>query len=175
MNPADERPVPQSVRYAGGLLKVQAVIWGLTCALSVLGVAENAAAHLLAGSAWFALAAVLGGTFAMLKWRLARGLPTGAHRTRKTAIGVEIAMACFGGLGALSLDPSAGAIAGLIGLPFLAGTGLSLAAAIGLMRPPARQYFEALDREPAELGPAPGSGDAGQASFWRLVPLPRGI
>ena len=97
---------------------------------------SNAVAGAVVG---LSIAVVAGGP-AVLKMRLAVRITGASGRTRKTVIGVEIAMTCLGILMTASVDYSGGVPAVLIALAALAGGGLSLAAAIGLLRRKARQY-----------------------------------
>jgi hypothetical protein len=155
------------VRHARGLLGLQAGCWVVASTLCVLGVAENAAVGSALGAAGFALAGVIAAMFAVLKGRLARHLLAGTAQGRKVAIGVELSMTCFGALGTLSLDPSGGIAIGLIGLPFVVGTGLSLSAVLGLLRPPARRYFASPTSNPASFDEPSDADGSHPASFWR--------
>jgi hypothetical protein len=164
MTAQNERDEPGSVLYARGLLRLQAGCWVFASGLCVLGVAENAAVGSLGGAAGFALAGAIAAMLAVLKVRLARRLLAGNAKVRKVAIGVEFAMTCFGALATLSLDPSGGITVGLIGLPLIVGTGLSLAAVIGLLCPPARRYLgPPISHSHDEPSNADGSDSA---SFW---------
>jgi hypothetical protein len=142
--------VPHSVRYARGLLWLQGGIWAL---LAVVGAIDGAislaqvlAAHsarssnAVAGAVVGLSIAVMAGGLAALKMRLAMRITRASGRTRKTAIVVEVAMTCLGILMTVSVDYSGGVPADLIALAALIGGGLSLAAAIGLLRRKARQY-----------------------------------
>lgn len=142
--------MPHSVRYARGLLWLQGGIWAL---LAVVGAIDGAislaqvlAAHsarssnAVAGAVVGPSIAVVAGGLAVLKMRLAMRITRASGRTRKTAIVVEVAMACLGILTTVSVDYSGGVPADLIALAALIGGGLSLAAAIGLLRRKARQY-----------------------------------
>jgi len=101
------------------------------------------------GGALFLSLALLTGGFAAAKFLLARSLASRWERARKTVIGVEIAMACLGALmTAGALGSSGGFPAALYFFAGFVGGVLSLAAAVGLSRRPARQFF-------AEPGPAP--------------------
>jgi hypothetical protein len=175
MTVQNEREAPRSVRYARGLLGLQAGCWVLASGLCMLGVAENAAVGYSLGAAGFALAGVITAMFAVLKWRLAKRVLAGYAQSRKVAIGVELSMTCFGALGSLSLDLSGGIAVGLIGLPFMVGTGLSLAAVIGLLRPPARRYFAARTSNPASLDKSFDVDGSDPASFWRPHAMALGL
>jgi len=94
-----------------------------------------------ATAGWLPAFAALTGGFAITKIRLARRLGGGQERTRKAVIGVEIAMTCFGALITAGANPSGGFPAGFFALAGITGGGLSLAAAVGLMRRAARRYF----------------------------------
>lgn len=96
-------------------------------------------------------AAVAAGVFGAAKFVLARTLADPWQRTRKIAIGVEIAMACLGALTTASAGIPGGLQAGLFTLAAFVGGILSLAAALGLLRRPARQFF-------TEPGPADSPG-----------------
>ena len=153
--PATQVKVPGWVGYASVILTVQAVCWGLLSVLylivAVVGVVESVrgssgGGH---GAAWLCLIPLLSGTFAFLKGRLARGLAAGTRRTRNTAVAVEVAMACFGFLTAsaafwwppLANAPIGPLASAIVIFAFPVGGCLSLAAAIGLMGPPARRYY----------------------------------
>jgi hypothetical protein len=167
MTAQNERQAPRSVRYARGLLGLQAGCWVVASALCMLGVVENAAVGSALGAAGFALAGVIAAMFAVLKGRLARRLLAGTVQGRRVAIGVELSMTCFGVLGTLSLDLSGGIAVGLIGLPLVVGTGLSLAAALGLLRPPARRYFASPTSNRASLDEPSNADGPHPAAFWR--------
>jgi hypothetical protein len=166
-NARNGQQAPGSVAYASGVLRVQAGCWGIMSALCMLGVAENAAAGSAAGAAGFALAGLIAGTFAVLKVRLGRRLLAASARARKVAIGVEISMTSFGALGVLASSTPDGAV-GLVVffLPFAVGTGLSLGAVIGLLRPPARQYFAVTASTPPPVGEPSAADGSDPASFW---------
>lgn len=147
--PVTRRRLPASVRYARGLLFLQGGIWAWLAASSTVTGAvvliEVLAGHRTSGTAIAGAAAlsaaVLTGLFAATKIRLAIRLRDGRDRTRKTAVGVELAMTCLGALITAGADPSGGMPADMVTITALVGGGLSLAAAIGLLRRPARQYF----------------------------------
>jgi hypothetical protein len=173
-----EARLPGSVAYARGLLWLQAGIWtwlavSSTAAIVVV-VSEVLAGHRTWDSATKVLgllpvAAVLAGVLAVTKIRLARRLRARRDRIRKTVIGIEFAMALLGALMTVSADFAGGMPADSVTLAALVGGGLSLAAAVRLLRRPAREYF-------VQSGPfvvrARDSGDD-HAVFSRLVPLAR--
>jgi hypothetical protein len=146
--------MPRSVRFVQGLLWLQSGIWAC-CALLFLVWAVTVAIMALTGAAYvhrnggeFLVAAVgffpvgvVTGGFAAAKFILGRSLPGRRELTRKTAIGVEVAMASLGALITAGANASDGLPAVLVTVPALVGGGLSLAAAVGLMRRPARQFF----------------------------------
>jgi hypothetical protein len=161
--------VPHSVRYARGLLWLQSGIWAL---LAVVGAIEGAislaqvlpghgarSSNAVAGAVVGLSIAVVAGGLAVLKMRLAMRITMAAGRTRKTVILVEIAMSCLGILMTASVDYSGGVPADLFALAALIGGGLSLAAAIGLLRRKARQYgaMQLPVRTPTDSN-APSSG-----------------
>lgn len=164
---SDREQTPRSVRYACSVLRLQAGCWVFASALCMLGIAENAAADSALGAAGFALAGVMAVMFAILKGRLGRRVLAGTARARKVAIGVELSMTCLGALGTLSLNLSGGITVGLIGLPVIVGTGLSLAALIGLLRPPARRYSASTTGNLAALDESRNADGSDPASFWR--------
>jgi hypothetical protein len=113
-------------------------------------------ASFAAVAGWLPAVAALTGGFAMTKILLARRLSSGRERIRRAVVGVEIAMACLGALITAGVDPAGGLPAGFIALAAITGGGLSLAAAVRLMRRQARQYF-ADPRLPTNA--AGGNGD----------------
>lgn len=158
--------MPVSVRYAQGLLRLQGGIWACGAVLWV-GWAVTAGVKALAGDAdllrrggvFFVLVAAMTSGFAVSKFRLARSLAGRRERTRKVVVGVEFAMAGLGTLITVGTNLSGGVQAGLLLFPAFVGGGLSLAAALGLVRRTARQFFG----EPGPAtGPTPG-GDSGAA------------
>jgi len=142
--------LPPAISYARGLLRLQGLIWALL-AIGFAVPALLALTDVMSGYrswAWFAATVgvlpgvtALTGGFAIAKIRLARRLGGGQERTRKAVIGVEIAMTCLGALITAGADPSGGFPAGFFALAAITGGGLSLAAAVGLMRREARRYF----------------------------------
>ena len=170
--------MPQSVRYVRSLLRLQGGIWACG-ALLWAGWAVTAGVKALAGDAdllrrggvVFLSVAVMTGGFAAAKFRLARSLAGRRERTRKVVIGVEFAMAGLGALITAGTNLSGGIQAGILLVPAFVGGGLSLAAALGLLRRPARQFF-------AELGPAAGrtpSGDGDTAFTVAVGTLRRNV
>lgn len=156
---------PGPVKNAVSLLRLQAAIWAM---LSAGIVADGSANLALTPTSKvrtaFAVAIVLAlamGTFAAAKFRLARRLPRGTHRTREAVITVETLMAGFAGLVTLVLAVS---VFGLIlSPPFIIGGIMSARVARGLARPPARQYFDANQSAgacPATLRSPRGGGQA---------------
>lgn len=172
MTAHNERQAPRSVGYACGLLRVQAACWVVVSALCMLELAESATVGSALGTAISALAGVIAVMFAILKWQLARRLLACPGQRRKVAIGVEFAMTCFGALGTLSPNLSGGIVfLGPIGLAFIVGgTGLSLAAVIGLLRPPARRYFAAPTCNPDSIVEPSNADGSDSAPFWRNQP-----
>ncbi len=126
----------------------------------------GAAAAALAG------AGALVGGFAVLKIGLARRLPRGGDRVRKAADAVEIAMTCLGALlAAAGGSPSGGFPADFVLLAASGGTGLSLAAALGLLGRRARDYYAT---SPAALRAAPDRRRDDNASFGPMAVTPPG-
>ena len=143
------RHVPRSVTYARSLLRLQAGIWALlafvgaidgTISLVLITAHGARSSNAVAGAVIGLCVALVAAGIAVLKLRLAVCMTRAADCTRKTVIVVEIAMSCLGILMAASVDYSGGMPADLIALAALAGGGLSLAAAIGLLRRKARQF-----------------------------------
>jgi hypothetical protein len=89
------RQVPGFVRYACGLLWLQAGIWVAVSALFLLGTGENAAVGSVPHALISALAGAVAAAFGFLKGRLGRRLTSGSVRVRRLATGVELAMTCF--------------------------------------------------------------------------------
>jgi hypothetical protein len=123
---------------------LQAIIWAL---LSVGIVADGSANLALTPTSKvktaFVVAVVLAlvmGTFAVAKFRLANRLPRGTHRTREAVITVETLMAGFAGLVMLVLVVSVFGL--IISPPFIIGGIMSARVARGLARPPACHYFD---------------------------------
>jgi len=138
--------LPPAVSYARGLLRLQGLIWALLAigfaVPALLALTDVMNGHrFAAGVGWLPAVAALTGGFAIAKIRLARRLGGGQEPTRKAVIGVEIAMTCLGALITAGADPSGGFPAGFFALAAITGGGLSLAAAVGLMRREARRYF----------------------------------
>ena len=152
--------MPRSARYVRSLLWLQGGIWACGALMYAMW-AVVAGITALTGDTLFLPVAPMTGGFAAAKFLLARSLSGRRERTRKTVIGVEIAMACFGALiTAGALDSSGGFPAALSFFAgFVAGV-LSLAAALGLLRRPARQFFA----EPGPV-PIPAPGDDTTTSF----------
>jgi hypothetical protein len=168
--------MPRSVRYARTLLQLQGGIWAcgalVYAAWTVVTGITALTGHayfIHSGGALFLSLALLTGGFAAAKFLLARSLANPRERARKTVIGVEIAMACLGALmTAGALDSSGGFPAALYFFAGFAGGILSLAAAAGLLRRPARQFF-------TEPGPAPSPAPASDANIScsaRSIPRP---
>ena len=141
--------MPLSVSNASGLLCVQAALWAAASA-GVLAVwADNARRHGPAGSslhgAWFAGAGImafattagLAAGFALLGRRLQRATPG----IRIAVVVVESLMACFGVLIAYVTAAAGAGITAIVPvLAGLAGAAVSLVAAAGLLRKPARRF-----------------------------------
>lgn len=142
--------LPVSVRYARGLLYLQGSIWAFL-AVSSAATTVVTMGHVLAGhKTWGSFAAEVGwlpalialtSAVAVTKFTLARRLSARREAIRKTVIAIEIAMTGLGALITAGVDPSGGMPAGVLGLAATVGGGLSLAAAVGLIRRRARQYF----------------------------------
>jgi hypothetical protein len=137
--------VPNSVRGATALLRIQAAIWGLVLLACLLQTSPSLAGQYGAGQAFltvFALAML--GSFAGGSLYLAARLAgSGDEKARVEVIGLESFMTCFGlAILALALldGASSAAIAGIAGL---IGAGLSAAAAGGLLGSDARRYCQA--------------------------------
>lgn len=117
---------------------------------------------------WSAFAGGMATVKTLLAVRLGRGR---SRRARKAVIAVELAMTCFGVLwffdGAYT---ATGLPADMFTLAGLAGAGLSLAAALVLMRRRARQYAASHAVRPEATDPGPASGPT---SFWRQSALAR--
>jgi hypothetical protein len=77
-------------------------------------------------------------------------------------------MACLGVL--LTLPAAIPEGSGIPALACLVGGSLSLTAAIGLTRPPAKQYFATQSSEVTQAEPTSRPDDGGSAPFWRLTP-----
>jgi hypothetical protein len=97
-------PMPPGVRYACGLLWLQGLIWGGLASLLILGIVAAATQVPADRHAAFALVAEavmcgLASCFAVGTIVLARFVARRDEGARKAAIGVEIAMACLGGIG----------------------------------------------------------------------------
>jgi hypothetical protein len=169
-------PAPLSVRYAQAVLFLQGVIWAAG-AIAGLIAQVGAVTGVLHGKPW-ALAVLAAGwsafaaSMATVKTLLAARLGCGrSRRVRKAVIAVELAMTCFGVLwffeGAYS---ASGLPADMFTLAGLAGGVLSLAAALVLLGPRARQHAAGDAVRPEVTGPGPASGPA---SFWRPSALAR--
>jgi len=140
--------LPSAVRYARGLLWLQGAIWALLAlgfaVPTLAGLADVLAGHrtwFAAAVGWLPAVAALTGGFAMTKILLARRLGGGQERIRKVVIGAEISMTCLGVLITAGVNPAGGLPAGFLALAAVTGGGLSLAAAMGLMRRESRRYF----------------------------------
>jgi hypothetical protein len=141
--------MPASVRYARGLLWLQGGIWAWLTISSTVTIAVMLIEVLAGHRAWGTAApaagllpvALFAGAFAATKICLATRLRAGHNRARKTAVGVEFAMTCLGALIVAGADASGGMTADFVTLAALVGGGLSLAAAVGLLHRPAREYF----------------------------------
>jgi hypothetical protein len=169
--------MPRSVRFARALLWVQGAIWAwlavsttVTLAVMLIEVFTshrtwNNPAEVIG---WVAVAAGLTTAFATVKIRLARSLKNGHLQTRKTVIGIEIAMTCMGVLVVAGADFSGGMPADVVTLAAFTGGCLSLAAAIGLLRRPAREYFST----PHLAAHAEGDSDGGPSG---LIPTSASI
>jgi len=153
--------MPQSVSYARALLYLQASIWGLLCVAAIVNATSS--------SPWSGPALTIGaagtcGALAGAKTWLGHRISRGSDRTRHGVIVVETLMACLGALLTLISVIPGGAI---LAMPSLVGGGLSLAAVIVLMQPPARQYFTMPARKAAKANPASRPDERGSVPFWR--------
>jgi hypothetical protein len=160
------RWMPGSVRYARGLLYLQASIWGLLCVLGILSATSPSPVF---GPALMLVATGVAGSVAAAKTWLGHRIPRGSDNTRHGVIVVESLMACLGAL--LTLPVAIPEGGGVPALACVVGGGMSLAAAIGLAQPPARQYFAPAGSEIAEANPASRPDGGGSAPFWRLPTL----
>jgi hypothetical protein len=111
--------------------------------------------------------ALVMGAFSAAKLRLASRLPHGTHQTRERVVAVETIMACFGGLVTLVLVAS---VFGLILSPaFIIGGIMSARVARGLTKPPAQQYFDAIEAEAAQSASAPPPDGGNPAQFQGIL------
>jgi hypothetical protein len=147
------------------LLRLQAGLWALGAAVGGPIIAVEALTGTLHRWDWvLILVAVVWSAFAIamatVKMRLADRLGRGrSRRARRAVIAVELAMTGFGVL--WFSTPYSGPGADLAGV---VGAGLSLAAALALMRRRAREYAESDPVNPEVTARGPASGPT---SFWR--------
>jgi hypothetical protein len=151
------------VKLAVGLLCLQATIWALLSAGIAYGDTRVAITHPSKGTTIDVVLAVLAlaaGTFAAGKFWLAYRLPRGTHRTREAVISVEGLMVCFAGLVLLCLFVS---LYGLVlAPPVIIGGIMSVLAAHGLTKPPAKQHFDANAGAQSSTLPCPDGGSPAQ-------------
>ena len=159
------RRIPPSVSYAREILYLQASIWGLLCVGATLNAASS---HPWFDPALTFCAAGVAGALAGGKAWLGHRISQGSNKTRQAVIVVESFMACLGAL--LTLPAAIPEGGGVPALACLVGGGLSLKAAIGLTKPPARQYFVAPGSEVTRANLTSRSNEGGSAPFWRLSP-----
>jgi len=165
---------PPSVRYAQVVLFLQAGIWALGAILGVVGEVA-AVTGVLHGKSWVLVVLAIGWSafaaiMATVKTLLAARLGRGRSRLARTAvITVELAMTCFGVLWFFDgVYSGSGLPADMFSLAGLGGAALSLAAALVLTGPRARQHAATHAVRPEATGPGPASGPA---SFWRTSKL----
>ncbi len=154
--------MPPAVSFARALLYLQASIWGLLCVVVIYALHPSGHTALALSAA--AVLGALAGAKAWLGQRLSRR----ADWTRQVVVVVEWAMGCGGALLTFPLLVPNGGV--MLAVPFAVGSGLSLIAAIGLTKPPARQYFSRPSSEVTREKPAPRPDDEDSAPFWRLIP-----
>jgi hypothetical protein len=163
-------PAPLSVRYAQAVLFLQGGIWAMAAIGGVIGEvgALTAVLHgkpwalVVLAVGWSAFAASMATVKTLLAVRVGRGR---SRRTRKAVITVELAMTCFGVLWFFDgVYSASGLPADVFSLAGLAGGGLSLAAALVLMRRRARQSAATDPLCPEFTGTGRSSGPAW---FWR--------
>jgi hypothetical protein len=161
---------PASVRYAQVVLFLQGGIWALGAIGGLIG-EVGAVTGILHGKSWVLVVLAVGwsafaASMAAVKTLLAVCLGRGRSRlARKAVIAVELAMTCFGVLWFFDgVYSGSGLPADMFSLAGLAGSGLSLAAALVLMGPRARQHAATDVVDPEVTGPGPASG---ATSFWR--------
>lgn len=166
-SPASRQQAPKSVQNAVGLLRLQATIWALLSA----GIVADGSVYLARlartpGNTMTAVVvtvvlALVTGTFAAAKFRLAYHLPRGTHQTCDAVIGVETLMVCFAGLMLFVLTVSGMGL--ILSPPFIIGGIMSARVVRGLTKPPAQQYFdanEAVDAQSANLRSPDGGSPA---------------
>jgi len=130
-------PAPSSVRYARGLLFVQASIWAL---MAVAAIVNSVESYPWFGTGWTIAVVGVCSVLAAAKAWLGVRVPRGLNWTRQAVIVTEFAMTGFAivlCLASFNLDLP-------VGLAFFAGfVGgiLSLVAAAWLARPSVRQFF----------------------------------
>jgi hypothetical protein len=169
--PASQQETPIAIRNAAGLLRIQAIIWALLAVGLVADGAANLALKPTKGLVTAMVVAVVValamGAFSAAKFRLASRLPHGTHQTRERVVAVETIMACFGGLVTLVLVAS---VFGLILSPaFIIGGIMSARVARGLTKPPAQQYFDAIEAEAAQSASAPPPDGGNPAQFHGIL------
>jgi hypothetical protein len=173
MAPMPAAPALDSfVIYARSLLYVQAFIWGLICVEAILlgtstwsATPANSPLHQLQHVPALALGAA--GVLAAAKAWLGRRISRRSSGTRQAVIVVECLMACVGvGLCFLTANLDGGL------LPFCAGFfggNMSLVAAIGLTRPPARQYFATPSSKVTQMNATSRPGHGRSTPFWCIT------
>jgi hypothetical protein len=168
--------MPASVGYAGGLLRLQGGIWAWLAVSGSIAIAVTLFEVVEGHRSWESAARVLGllpvavllaAVFAITKFRLARRLRNGRDRVRKLVIAVELAMAFLGALMTAGLDPSGGTPGDSVAVAAFVGGCLSLAAAIRLLRRPAREYFASSG---SSGRPKAGSSGASTVCYGGMLP-----
>jgi drug/metabolite transporter (DMT)-like permease len=175
-SPGPGLPAPSSVRYAQLVLFLQGGIWALGSIAGVIGVA-GAVVSDQHRDQWVLVAAAVGwsgfaGGMATVKMLLAVRLGRGrSGRVRKVVIAAELAMTCFGLLWFFGEAYTAtGLPADMVALAGLVGAGLSLVAALVLMRRHARQHAASHAARLSITGRGPATGPT---SFWQQSALAR--
>ena len=164
--------MPRPVSLAQELLYCQASIWGLISGgcltwslLAITRATSNPGPWLITTAL---IAAAVAGVLAAAKARLGYWIPRGTDRTRQAVVRVEFSMACLGALATIpAMLPEGG---GIYALAALVGGGLSLAAAIGLEKPPAREYFAAPGTQVAQSSVASQPDGERSAQFRHIRP-----
>lgn len=169
--PVSEQETPIAIRNAVGLLRTQAIIWALLAVGLVIDGAANLALKptkgLVTAMVVAVVVALVMGAFSLAKFGLASRLLHGTHQTRERVVAVETIMACFGGLVTLVLAAS---VTGLTLAPaFIIGGFMSAVVARGLTKPPARQYFDAIEAEATQTASAPSPDGGSSAQIHSVI------
>jgi hypothetical protein len=125
------------VSYAQGLLFVQASIWGLLGAAAIVNAVES---YPLFGQGWTIAVVGVCSVLAAAKAWLGARLPAGLRWIRQEVIVIEFAMTAFASVLCL-VTFNLNLPEGLAFFAGFAGGIMSLAAAVWLARPSARQFF----------------------------------